>query len=54
MFIIELYQIEKANDFSSTRFARSKTKVNNNLGNVRFVNISLVTQKLNKHKHLKA
>jgi hypothetical protein len=53
MFNIELYQIEKANNFSWTQFARFKSKVKNNLGNVRFVDISLVIQKLNKHKHPK-
>jgi hypothetical protein len=53
MFTIELYQIEKANNFSWTWFARFKSKVKNNLGNARFVNISLVTQKLNEDKQAK-
>jgi hypothetical protein len=54
MFTVEFYQIEKANNFSWTRFARSKSKVKNNPGNARFVNISLVTEKFNEHKHPKA
>jgi hypothetical protein len=54
MFIAELYQIEKANNFSWTRFARSKSKVKNNPGNARFVNTSLVIQKFNEHKQPKA